>query len=90
MMMYYYQEGRVRKIVEYSRDSYKLVFEHKDTAGRLQRLYHNNDVEQEISGIQESINALLDSRFVTNDPVVVNQIDDQLREHSRRLFVLEA
>ncbi|GJM74800.1 hypothetical protein HMSSN036_70160 [Paenibacillus macerans] len=25
MMMYYYQEGRVRKIVEYSRDSYKLV-----------------------------------------------------------------
>ncbi|WMT40141.1 non-ribosomal peptide synthetase module [Paenibacillus sp. D2_2] len=90
MMMYYYQEGRVRKIVEYSRDSYKLVFEHKDAEGNLQQMYHNNDVEQEISRIHESINALLDSRFITNDSVVVNQIDDQLREHSRRLFALEA
>ena len=37
MMMYYYQDGRVRKIVEYSRDSYKLVFEHKKTTQQLQQ-----------------------------------------------------
>ncbi|GGF89333.1 non-ribosomal peptide synthetase module [Paenibacillus aceti] len=90
MMMYYYQDGRVRKIVEYSRDSYKLVFEHKDTMSKLTTMFHSDEVEREISGIQESINTLLDSRFVTNDSAVVDQIDDQLREHSRRLFVLEA
>ncbi|MOA34841.1 hypothetical protein D3C78_1562500 [compost metagenome] len=90
MMMYYYQEGRVRKIVEYSRDSYKLVFELKDTAGELQRIFRSNDVEQEIALIQKSINALLDLRFVTNDHATVSGIDDELRQHTRRLFVLEA
>ncbi|MNC40784.1 hypothetical protein D3C75_895170 [compost metagenome] len=90
MMMYYYQEGRVRKIVEYSRDSYKLVFELKDTVGELQQIFRNNDVEQEIALIQKSINALLDLRFVTNDHAKVNEIDDELRQNTRRLFVLEA
>lgn len=90
MMMYYYQDGRVRKIVEYSRDSYKLVFEHKDTVGELQRIYRSNDVEMEISGIHRSINALLDLRFVTQDAAEVDAIDGQLRQHSRRLFILEA
>ncbi|MNJ77524.1 hypothetical protein D3C77_750440 [compost metagenome] len=88
--MYYYQEGRVRKIVEYSRDSYKLVFELKDTVGELQRVFHNNDVEQEIARIHKNINSLLDLRFVTGDIARMTQIDDELRQHSRRLFVLEA
>lgn len=90
MMMYYYQEGRVRKIVEYSRDSYKLVFEQKDTVGELQRIYRSNDVELEIAGIHRSINTLLDLRFVTQDSAEVDAIDGQLRQHSRRLFILEA
>ncbi|MOA09578.1 hypothetical protein D3C78_1294190 [compost metagenome] len=89
-MMYYYQEGRVRKIVEYSRDSYKLVFELKDSVGELQRIFRSNDVEQEIASIQKSINALLDLRFVTNNLARVTEIDDELRQHTRRLFVLEA
>lgn len=90
MMMYYYQEGRVRKIVEYSRDSYKLVFELKDTVGELQQVFRNNDVEQEIVMIQKNINSLLDLRFVSGDISQITQIDDELRQHSRRLFVLEA
>lgn len=90
MMMYYYQEGRVRKIVEYSRDSYKLVFELKDTAGELQRVFHNNDVEQEIVMIHKNINSLLDLRFVSGNRDQITQIDDELRQYSRRLFVLEA
>lgn len=90
MMMYYYQEGRVRKIVEYSRDSYKLVFELKDKTSELQQVFHNNDIEQEIAMIHKSINSLLDLRFVSGDPDQVTQIDDKLRQYSRRLFVLEA
>ncbi|GIP60738.1 non-ribosomal peptide synthetase module [Paenibacillus woosongensis] len=90
MMMYYYQEGRVRKIVEYSRDSYKLVYEHKDTVGELQRIYRNNDVEREIEQIHREVNVLLDQRFVAEDAKVVQRIDSELRKHTRRLFVLEA
>jgi hypothetical protein len=90
MMMYYYQEGRVRKIVEYSRDSHKLVYEYKDTVGELQRIYRNNDVELEIEAIHKSINALLDLRIVTQDSDEVVRIDGELRQHTRRLFVLEA
>lgn len=90
MMMYYYQDGRVRKIVEYSKDSYKLVFELKDSLGELQRIYRNNDVEREIEYIHGSINILLDKRIIANDPDAVNLIDDELRGHTRRLFALEA
>lgn len=90
MMMYYYQEGRVQKIVEYSRESYKLVFELKDTVKELQRIYRSNDVEMEIVRIRKSINGLLDERFVAQDTNEVERIDDELRNCSRRLFVLEA
>lgn len=89
MMMYYYQEGRVRKIVEYSRDSYKLVFEYKDAAAELQQIYRNNDVELEIARIRKDINALLDERFIAGE-ADVECIDDKLRHCTRRLFVLEA
>lgn len=89
MMMYYYQEGRVRKIVEYSRDSYKLVFEYKDAAAELQQIYRNNDIELEIARIRKNINSLLDQRFVA-DEADVERIDNELRQCSRRLFVLEA
>ncbi|MDU2241021.1 MAG: non-ribosomal peptide synthetase module [Paenibacillus sp.] len=89
MMMYYYQEGRVRKIVEYSRESYKLVFEYKDAAAELQQIYRNNDVELEIARIRKDINALLDKRFIAGE-ADVDRIDDELRHCSRRLFVLEA
>ncbi|GIO87154.1 hypothetical protein J25TS5_40860 [Paenibacillus faecis] len=90
MMMYYYQEGRVRKIVEFSRDSYKLVYEFKDTLGELQRIYRNNDVEREIENIHSRINALLDQRIVAKEAASVTAIDDELRGYTRRLFVLEA
>ncbi|MED4956853.1 MULTISPECIES: non-ribosomal peptide synthetase module [Paenibacillus] len=90
MMMYYYQEGRVRKIVEYSRDSYKLVFELKDTAGELARIYRSNEAEIEIDRIRRNINALLDARFIAQDAGEVERIDAELRDCSRRLFVLEA
>ncbi|MDU4697043.1 MULTISPECIES: hypothetical protein [Paenibacillus] len=89
MMMYYYQEGRVRKIVEYSRESYKLVFEYKDQVAELQQIYRNNDVELEIERIRKDINGLLDQRFIANE-TDVDRIDDELRNCSRRLFVLEA
>ncbi|MNC83257.1 hypothetical protein D3C75_1371170 [compost metagenome] len=56
----------------------------------MQRIFRSNDVEQEIASIQKSINALLDLRFVTNNLARVTEIDDELRQHTRRLFVLEA
>ncbi|MCM3700391.1 non-ribosomal peptide synthetase module [Paenibacillus macerans] len=90
MMMYYYENGRVRKIVEYSRESYKLVFELKDTLAELQSIYRNEAIEQEIESIHTRINQLLDQRFVASQPKVLDRIDDELRNCSRRLFALEA
>ncbi|GIO39850.1 hypothetical protein J41TS12_47110 [Paenibacillus antibioticophila] len=90
MMMYYYENGRVRKIVEYSRESYKLVFELKDTLAELQSIYRSEAIEQEIESIHTRINQLLDQRFVASQPKVLDRIDDELRNCSRRLFALEA
>ncbi|WP_433945868.1 non-ribosomal peptide synthetase module [Paenibacillus sp. SN-8-1] len=90
MVMYHYEDGQVRKITEYNGDSYKLVFEYKNTAEELQRLFRLNEVEMEIGRIHRAINHLLDQRITSNDEQHIMQIDEELRQNTRRLFVLEA
>ena len=53
-------------------------------------MYRNNDVEVEIDLIHKNINALLDLRFVSHDVKEVQRIDEELRGHTQRLFILEA
>ncbi|MBP1938300.1 non-ribosomal peptide synthetase module [Paenibacillus sediminis] len=90
IMVYFYKEGSVRKIVECSRESEKLVFEYKNTVEELERLYEAKDVELEISKIQRSINDLLDQRISADSSYQIQAIDESLRSYVQRLFVLEA
>ncbi|GIP22434.1 MULTISPECIES: non-ribosomal peptide synthetase module [Paenibacillus] len=90
VVMYHYEEGRVRKITEYNGDTPKIVFEYKNTVEELQRLYRSNEVEMEIHRIQRGINELLDLRISVKDEPSINEIDTQLRLYTQRLFALEA
>ncbi|MNE62269.1 hypothetical protein D3C80_1575390 [compost metagenome] len=90
MVMYHYEDGQVRKITEYNGDSYKLVFEYKNTVEELQRLFRSKEVEMEIGRIHRLINDLLDQRITSKDEQLITQIDEELRRNTRRLFVLEA
>lgn len=90
MVMYQYEEGRVRKITEYNGDTHKLVYEYKNTVEELQRLFRSNEVELEISRIHRAINELLDQRIAAPDGIVIMDIDFKLRQYTRQLFVLEA
>lgn len=88
-MMYYYEMGRIQKIVEHTESSYTIVYEYKNTIGELQRLFNANDIEREIVDIQHQINELLDLRLVSQESKI-KQIDQQLRQNTKRLFALEA
>lgn len=90
-MIYYYLDGTVIRIVEEKKGVLTLVFEYKDTAGELQRLYESRGTEYEISWIRVYIDQLLDlrnRRGVIN--ASTNEIDHRLQELAHRLFVLEA
>lgn len=89
-MIYHYAGGTVRKIVESTASGERIVFEHKDTAGALERLFRNRSVEREIALTSGAVNELLDLRNQTANPAEIAVIDDRLRELTRRLFVLEA
>lgn len=89
-MAYHYLQGAVVKIVELSGTGERIVFELKDTLGKMEALYRKTDVEQEIRALQHEINLLLDQRVLTKDAVVQSHIDRNLAELTHRLFVLEA
>lgn len=89
-MAYHYLQGAVVKIVELTSSGERIVFELKDTLGKMQALYRKTDVEQEIRALQHEINVLLDQRVLTKDAVVLSHIDHNLSALTHRLFVLEA
>jgi hypothetical protein len=89
-MVYFYNEGTVRKIMEKNAEGSKLVFEYKNTVQELQRLFQYRDVENEISNVYKLINTLLDQRNQADTPVELEQIDQKLRMSCSRLFALEA
>ncbi|MEK3882667.1 non-ribosomal peptide synthetase module [Paenibacillus sp. PL2-23] len=89
-MIYHYKNGTVQKIVESTASSERVVFEHKDTLGGLERLFRSRLVEREIGLVQGEVNGLLDLRNQTSDRAEIAAIDEKLAELTRRLFMLEA
>ncbi len=89
-MIYHYIQGKVARIVECKGTNLRTVFEHRDTAGRLQTLFNLLSVEEEINRLRNSVNDLLDLRNQTEEPGLIREIDQSLKYHSRMLFALEA
>lgn len=89
-MTYHYKNGAVHKIVEQSKGAPRTVFELKDTAGELERVFMSRQVEREIARIQDAINELLDLRNQCEGEAEKRAIDERLRECTQQLFVLEA
>lgn len=89
-MVYYYAKGTVVKIVEIRNEQEKIIYEFKDTLGQLKKLFYKQQVEEQIEGIHQQINDLLDQRNSTCDPVMHCHIDEHLQKLTHELFVLEA
>jgi len=89
-MIYHYIQGKVVRIVESKESVLRTVFEHRDTAGRLETLFNLLSVEEEINRLRGSVNELLDLRNQTIDPGLIREIDQSLEYHSRMLFAMEA
>lgn len=89
-MEYRYAKGAVNKIIEHAAGRDKTVFELRDTAGQLQRMFDQLQVEQEIERTQSEVDALLDLRNLADNPEQVAQIDRKLKDYTKRLFILEA
>ena len=90
IMSYDYLEGTVRRISQLTDGSCTLVYEYKNTAGELQRLYESREAEVEIDTIRGHINCLLDQRLAAAGPTAIQSIDEQLRSYNQQLFMLEA
>ncbi|MFC0212632.1 non-ribosomal peptide synthetase module [Paenibacillus chartarius] len=89
-MVYQYEEGTVRRIVEVKNGSENVIYEYKDTLGMLEQLFHKREVEQEIESIYKQINGLLDLRNELKGMNLNAHIDERLQQLTRRLFALEA
>ncbi|MDR0267736.1 non-ribosomal peptide synthetase module [Paenibacillus sp.] len=89
-MVYFYENGSVRKIVEFTPSHTKLVYEYKHTAGELQRVYQLNDVEHEISQLYQDIDYWLDERNKAETIQQIARIDEMLRQGAAKWFALEA
>jgi hypothetical protein len=89
-MIYTYRDGNVIRIIEEKKGVLTLVFEYKDTAGELQRLYESRGAEDEITWIRLYIDQLLDLRNRTDVLNTIQEIDRRLLELTQQLFVLEA
>ncbi|MUT64506.1 non-ribosomal peptide synthetase module [Paenibacillus sp. NEAU-GSW1] len=89
-MIYHYMNGSVRRILETTGTSTRVVFEYKDTVGQLERVFRSRLIEREISLVHSAINELLDLRNQASDRDQIAAIDERLSEQTRKLFVLEA
>lgn len=89
-MIYHYKNGTVQMIVESTESGERVVFEHKDTLGQLERVFRSRLIEREIGLVQGAVNELLDLRNQTTDRAEIATIDQKLTELTRKLFMLEA
>lgn len=92
-IVYHYFGGNVVKIVEISNttESEKIIYEFKDSARQLQKLYAIHSIEHQIVQVQQDIDLLLDLR--NHDGLSAEaeiEIDRKLAEKAHQLFVLEA
>jgi len=90
VVTYEYERGAVKRIVERTGGSTRLIYERKEESGRLQRLFRDTTVERKIGDVMRRIDALLDQRNATPDRHARRAIDDRLRRLVEELFRLEA
>lgn len=89
-MIYHYEQGSVRRIVETAGGESRVIFQYKNTIGQLEAQFRCNEVEHEINAIQNTINELLDLRNQCSDRAEIAIIDERLKEQTKQLFILEA
>ncbi|MRN56202.1 non-ribosomal peptide synthetase module [Paenibacillus monticola] len=89
-MMYYYEQGSVRRISELTQNGCKMVYQHKQSMAEMRRLYQSEAVEREIEELRRKINVLLDMRNVRYLETELIEIDCDLQIIAQRLFQLEA
>ncbi|NGZ77535.1 non-ribosomal peptide synthetase module [Saccharibacillus alkalitolerans] len=90
VMLDFYAEGSVRRIIELTPGASRLVFEHRDQVPELEYRFGSTDIEREIENIRMRVDLLLDRRHASLNPEEIERIDKMLRRESRRLFILEA
>lgn len=89
-MVYHYQSGAVVRIEESRAGEIRTVYERRHRLSRLEARFRLCTVEEEIGKLKHSVNELLDRRNQADEPAVLEEIDENLRACSRRLFILEA
>ncbi|GGO05717.1 hypothetical protein [Saccharibacillus kuerlensis] len=90
VMLDFYAEGAVRRIIELNAGTSRLVFEHRDQIPELEYRFRSTDIEREIERIRARVDLLLDCRLSAVEAAEIMGIDKLLHEECRRLFILEA
>ncbi|CAM3501105.1 non-ribosomal peptide synthetase module [Marinicrinis lubricantis] len=88
IMEYEYTNGAVTKIAEKKQGLERVVYEFKNTLGKMQQQYQRLAVEAEIELLRARVNVLLDHRNEAEGSTL--RIDNQLLSISKQLFALEA
>jgi hypothetical protein len=91
-MVYHYDMGTVVKIAERSGQKERVIYEYRNPALELERLFMRQGAEDEIAHVKREIDRLLDLRNRTprSDRDALLRIDKQLAMLAHQLFVLEA
>jgi hypothetical protein len=89
-IVYYYARGIVVKIVEIKDHQQKVIYEYKNSVGKLEQIFLKCNVELEIKFIQSEIDNLLDQRIRSEEKEELHNIDQKLQALNHKLFVLEA
>ncbi len=87
-MRYHYEQGSVRQIVECTGEHEKMIYQHKNTAIDMKSEWQSVSVETDIELVRSIVDRLLDQRLASEGPY--DQIDQELKVQSSRLFRMEA
>lgn len=87
---YNYEFGTVASIRELQGENQDVIFENRDLSFTLQKIFHNQQVEQEITQLKDHVNDLLDERNLVDSKERIQEIDQRLLVHAKRLQQLEA
>ncbi len=90
VMLDFYTDGSVRRIIELTAGTSRLVFEHRDQIPELEYRFRSTDIEKEIEQIRLRVDLLLDRRQAAASREEKLRIDRLLQKESIRLFILEA
>ncbi|HIW32170.1 MAG TPA: non-ribosomal peptide synthetase module [Candidatus Paenibacillus intestinavium] len=89
-MEYHYKSGTVHRIIEKNDQGERTVFEKKNTVQKLQRVFDSRLIEREIKLIYQAIDEWLELRNQVSNDQELNNIDEQLKALTFKLFTLEA